>query len=197
MARTKDEKKRTVILQTSKSLFARKGFFNTSISDIVEETGLPVGTIYTYFTNKEEIVRVIVEEGWTNLWDRLEGAFAQTNDNEKKLKTLIDQFLPELLNDLDLINILIAEAIEFTKIEEKIEKLTDLIFPVIRQMARSSELFQDYDRKTMHAALMVYFLGIMTSFKLVQNSSIGVKSTDIMKFLKLSIEDAMHIDFIS
>ena len=63
MARMKDETKRQSILESSKMLFSQKGFFNTSISNIVRETGFPVGTIYTYFKSKDEIVRSIVEEG--------------------------------------------------------------------------------------------------------------------------------------
>ncbi len=71
MSRTRDENKRIAILQASKMLFAQKGFFNTSIADIVRETGMTVGVIYTYFTSKDAIVRSIVEEGWAELYARL------------------------------------------------------------------------------------------------------------------------------
>jgi len=40
----------------------------------VKETGLPVGTIYTYFTSKEAIVQDIVEEGWTDFFGRVQQA---------------------------------------------------------------------------------------------------------------------------
>jgi AcrR family transcriptional regulator len=191
----KDEKKRAIILNTSKALFSQKGFYNTSISDIVEESGLPVGTIYTYFKNKEEIVRVIVEEGWDSLQERLQEAFSQTRSNEDKIKILVDQFLPELLDDLDLINILIAEAISYTKIEEKIEKLAELIFSAVRPLGRTNDMFLDFDRNTTYAALMVYFLGIMNAAKLAKTSSIGVDIDDIMRFIRSTIENTMNINF--
>ncbi|MCK4541287.1 MAG: helix-turn-helix transcriptional regulator [Spirochaetales bacterium] len=63
MARMRDESKRTAILEVSKALFSKQGFSNTSISDIIRGTGFPVGTIYTYFKNKEEIVTVIAKAG--------------------------------------------------------------------------------------------------------------------------------------
>jgi len=195
MARNKDEKKRAAILQTSKTLFSQKGFYNTSISDIVDETGLPVGTIYTYFTNKEEIVRVIIEEGWSNLELRLEEAFRNAGSNEEKLKILVDEFLPELLGDLDLITILLAEAVSYTKIEEKIDKLAELIFSTIKPMAKSSQLFNKFSKNTMYAALMVYFLGIMNSVKLAESSSLSVSANDIMHFIRQTIENNMHITF--
>jgi AcrR family transcriptional regulator len=195
MARLKDERKRAVILNSSKRLFSEKGFFNTSVSDIVEDSGLPVGTIYTYFENKEEIVRVIVEEGWANLESRLEEAFSYAPNNEEKVKILINQFLPELFNDLDLINILLAEAISYTRIEEKIEKLSDLIFSAIKPLARDSQVFEDFDRNTMYAALMVYFLGIMNAVKVAKTSSLPIKIDDIMNFIKTTIANSMDISF--
>ncbi|HUZ18330.1 MAG TPA: TetR/AcrR family transcriptional regulator [Spirochaetia bacterium] len=70
----KDESKRAAILECCKKLFSQRGFYNTSISDIVKETGLPVGTIYTYFTSKEAIVQDIVEEGWTDFFGRVQQA---------------------------------------------------------------------------------------------------------------------------
>ena len=76
MAREKDENKRIAVLQSSKLLFSSKGFVNTSIADIVRETGMSVGTIYTYFKSKDEIVRAIVEEGWSSLYSRIETAMA-------------------------------------------------------------------------------------------------------------------------
>ena len=195
MARSKDENKRSLILQTAKTLFSQKGFYNTSISDIVEETELPVGTIYTYFKNKEEIVRVIVEEGWQSLLVRLEEEFEHVSTNREKVKILINRFLPELLTDLDLINILIAEAIDYTRIEEKIETLTHQIFKTIRPLARSNDIFNKFDKKTMYAALMVYFLGIMNAAKIAKTSSIEVDIDDILRFVELTIENVMDIQF--
>lgn len=193
MARAKDENKRATILQSSKMLFAQKGFFNTSISDIVRETGLPVGSIYTYFKSKDEIVRVIVEEGWSDLHTRLKSALSSSISPELKLKVLIEKFLPELLNDLELINILLAEAIDYTKIEEKIEQLTNMIFSIIKTLSPKKESFREFTKTTMQAGLMVYFLGILNAVKLSRSTSIGIKVSDIMNFVKISIENSMDI----
>lgn len=62
MAKMKSEKRRMLILKTAKGLFSKHGFFNTSISDIVKACGLPVGSIYTYFSSKEGIVKTIVDD---------------------------------------------------------------------------------------------------------------------------------------
>ena len=61
MAREKDEGKRQAIMAAAKKLFAQEGFHGASISDMARETGLPVGSIYTYFENKEDLIRSVID----------------------------------------------------------------------------------------------------------------------------------------
>ena len=193
MARMRDETKRQSIIQSSKMLFSQKGFFSTSISDIVKETGFPVGTIYTYFRSKDEIVRVIVEEGWADIYRRLEAAMGTRKKAEDKLRLLIDVFLPELIKDLDLISILLSEAIDYTHIEEKLEKLTDLISSLIRPLVRDQSMLQRFPRRSMEASVAVVFLGVMNAVKVARSTSIGLKISDITGFLKVLIESSFDL----
>ncbi len=193
MARAKDEDKRTLILQTSKTLFAKKGFFNTSVSDIVKEANLPVGTIYTYFKNKEDIVKVIIEEGWNDLYIRLLEHLNSIREPTEKLKMLLDRFFPALFEDLDLITILLGEAIDYTRIEEKLEVLTNVIFNLLRQVDRRGDLLNSFSRKEMKAALIIYFLGVLHAVKLAKSTDIDLTIEDVMNFLKLTISESMDI----
>ncbi len=192
MARLKDERKRQAILETAKMLFSQRGFYGTSVSDIVRETGFPVGTIYTYFRNKEEIVRTIVEEGWRDLYDRLAAAVAAPGSVEGKLKMLLEQFIPEILQDLNLIRILLTEAIDYTRLEEKIESLTDLIYSLL-QPAVKAHPAAGLDRKTMETALAVYFLGILDTVRIAQTSAIGIRVQDVTRFVRLAVETSLGI----
>jgi TetR/AcrR family transcriptional repressor of nem operon len=53
---------RQKIIEKSMQLFSLKGFFNTSIADIVKETGLTKGGLYGHFRNKEEIWYAVYDE---------------------------------------------------------------------------------------------------------------------------------------
>jgi AcrR family transcriptional regulator len=194
MARSKDEKKRQSIMQAAKTLFSRQGFFNTSVTDITKETGLPVGSIYTYFKGKEEIVRAIVSEGWDDLRNRLVETVASARTPEEKLKVIIDIFLPEVLNDLDLVNILLSEAITYTRIEEKVEELSGIILGLLKTIAKDNKSLVGFDKSMMDTALVVYFLGIMAAVKISRSSSIGLKVADILKFIKYTIGASLGVD---
>ena len=196
MARLKDEQKRLTILETSKMLFSQQGFFNTSVSDIVQETGFPVGTIYTYFRNKEEIIQTIVSEGWKEFRGALMESIASQKRQIDRLRIVVDFFLPRLLQDLDFINILLSEAIQYTRIEEKIEDLTSIVAGLIatgddRSVAGMPSL--PLSRRQLEAGLMVYFLGILNAARIARSASVGVTTEDILAFTRLTIEQSLGV----
>lgn len=50
------------IIEKSMHLFSVKGYFNTSIADVVQATGLTKGGLYGHFRNKEEIWYAVYDE---------------------------------------------------------------------------------------------------------------------------------------
>ena len=94
---------------------------------------MPVGTIYTYFKKKDDILTAILDEGWTDLAFSLERIAGLKKSGIERLTIIVEEFLPVILEDLALINILLTEAIELTRIEEKMDRITDIIFSIIRQ----------------------------------------------------------------
>ncbi|WP_290054686.1 TetR/AcrR family transcriptional regulator [Amycolatopsis solani] len=54
--------RRRQILDAARARFATHGFAHTSMTDLVEASGLSVGAIYRYFKGKDEIVTAICEE---------------------------------------------------------------------------------------------------------------------------------------
>lgn len=58
----KGNRTRQEIVEESLQLFSVKGYFNTSISDLLEATGLTKGGLYGHFRSKEEV--------WVAAYDR-------------------------------------------------------------------------------------------------------------------------------
>jgi TetR/AcrR family transcriptional repressor of nem operon len=52
---SKGEQTREMILTRAAQLFSRQGYFGSSLSDIMHETGLEKGGIYNHFTSKEQL----------------------------------------------------------------------------------------------------------------------------------------------
>jgi AcrR family transcriptional regulator len=193
MARNRDEGKRAAILQASKTLFSRKGFAATSISDIVGETGMTVGTIYTYFKSKEEIVRVIVDEGWKELYGRMEEGFSKAATPEDQVKVIIERAIPAVLTDADFVNILVTEAVTYTRLEDKLEQVTDLAYPLVRSLlGRRGQT--GFKRDTLRTALVVIALGIMSTVRVGRATSLGIGEREVVSFVRTLARESLGMD---
>lgn len=71
------EARRDEIARAALRVLERKGVRDTSIADIVEESGLSTGAIYSHFSNKAELARYVVGRFLLPRIDALEGAGAR------------------------------------------------------------------------------------------------------------------------
>ncbi len=55
------EQTRQRIIEAAAQLFARKGFYGTSIADLAQATGLTKGALYHHFENKDAIFFAVIE----------------------------------------------------------------------------------------------------------------------------------------
>ena len=55
--------RRKQIVDAAHTRFTSHGFAGTSMADIVTESGLSTGSIYRYFTSKDEIIVAVCEQG--------------------------------------------------------------------------------------------------------------------------------------
>lgn len=62
MTRKAGTNKREIILETAKKLFAKQGYENTSVREIVQKANTSMGNLYFHFPNKQSILRVICKE---------------------------------------------------------------------------------------------------------------------------------------
>ena len=53
--------RREEILQAAETCFARQGFHQTTIQDVIRKSGLSAGCIYGHFASKEELIQAIGE----------------------------------------------------------------------------------------------------------------------------------------
>ena len=89
-------KTRDLILQAAKKLFFAKGFYETSMSQIAEESGLGKGTLYWYFTSKEELFNEMLKREVENVIKRIRENIKQQLPYEQILKRIIAERLEKM-----------------------------------------------------------------------------------------------------
>ena len=194
MARALSNEKRQQIMLRATELFAERGFAATSVADIARVAEVPVGSIYTYFSNKEDLIRAIVEEGWADLRDRLVVAMEAASEPEDRVRVLLDTFMPELLSDLDFITILLSEGIEYTRIEEKVEELTRALDLVLKPVTKRSPGLAGFTKTDIQVSIMVYVLGALDAVRISRSTRLGVTAQDVLVFLRQTIRNGLGVD---
>ncbi len=76
----------SLILFSARECFRLKGYENTTIRDIVRQTGLAAGTFYNYFSSKQDIFAALLNEFVDQLNSRLSQARVQNSSPEDVIR---------------------------------------------------------------------------------------------------------------
>ncbi len=86
---TKGERTKQQIIEQVAPLFNAQGYFGTSISDVLELTGLPKGTIYRYFESKDDLALAAFDFVYARLRDKFAEAIRENKHTVKRLLAII------------------------------------------------------------------------------------------------------------
>lgn len=81
------------ICDAALKLFTRKGFHQTSVREIAEASGLPIGTLYTYIKTKEDILYLIYRRIFAIFQERMLEATDGIEDPSRQLKAALEATL--------------------------------------------------------------------------------------------------------
>ncbi len=95
-----EQKRREQILDAAMICFARQGYRATSMEDIVRESGLSVGEIYTYFASKEELFLALADQRKEETLAHLRELFRRPGPMAEKMARAIDFFFDQLAEHL-------------------------------------------------------------------------------------------------
>jgi len=94
---TKGLETKQKIINKSLQLFSVKGYYNTSINDILEATGLTKGGLYGHFKSKEEIWYAVYDQAVTIWKDIVFKDIRKIDDPLKKIEKVLDNDLQNYL----------------------------------------------------------------------------------------------------
>ena len=118
------------ILAVAGQQFGQKGYSKTSMREIAGAVGVGVGTIYNYFTNKDELFREVVRpvllalEAMLQEHHGIRGEDVMLIRSEQYLKDCIDEYVSLINEHRDLMRILLFRA-QGSSLEHFRESYTD------------------------------------------------------------------------
>ncbi len=108
--------KRERILRAAIKVFARKGFYDTRVSEIAKAAGVADGTIYLYFENKDAVLISIFEDRITKLLAVLRKEIDEAVTFEGKLRVVVERQLGLLEGQRDLAEVVTVNLRQSSKL---------------------------------------------------------------------------------
>ena len=97
-ARAETRTARERILNAAASLFARRGYYNSNVDEIVQQSGTSKGSFYFHFPSKEQMALGMVDQLSEKLVRKLERSIASETDPLKRIPLAIDALLSTFSN---------------------------------------------------------------------------------------------------
>jgi AcrR family transcriptional regulator len=130
------------LLESAKILFSQKGYYATSVEDIVESAGFSKGAFYFYFKSKEELFKSLVEEMHLNIAKGLENFLERELPLEDALIEHAKVFLEDIYQNRHIAQIFLFQLVGtneefrelyYTKIAHLREMLTKMVDRAIQR----------------------------------------------------------------
>jgi AcrR family transcriptional regulator len=162
------EERKAQIYQAALTCFSRKGYHQTTMDDIVVESGLSKGALYWYFKGKKELFLSLFQEVMDQLGQTWESIVAaEESTATEKLLASIAFFRSELGEMVPFFGVMM-EAYALTRHDEDVEGLIrefyepylDMMTRVIEEGIASGE-FRVESVRAMALVIMTLFDGIV------------------------------------
>lgn len=114
--------KRERILRAAVTVFARTGYFNAKVSEVAKGAGVADGTIYLYFSGKEDLLVSIFRDTMERFMSLLRDVLERETDPAKRLAIIIRSHLENLGTDRDLAVVFQVELRQSLKFMELFSK---------------------------------------------------------------------------
>lgn len=115
----KYDEKKEAIKKAALKVFAKYGYYKTTLDDIAETVGIKKNSLYYYFPNKESLFEEIVREESEKMFYHVKTAIAAVDDYEEKIKTFFREFMCYRTRHKKNLSISIENMIEIGQVVEQ------------------------------------------------------------------------------
>lgn len=145
------------ILRAGIVVFARRGVFRATISEIAREAGVADGTIYLYFKNKDDILARFFEERTEDIFSRFRTAIDGADNAREKLERFIICHLEAFQEDREMAVVFQAETRKIHSMAEQVNQISARYRELIAEIMEEGQA-QGLIRKDLYMALVKRFI---------------------------------------
>jgi TetR/AcrR family fatty acid metabolism transcriptional regulator len=147
-----------LILEAAIKVFARQGFYQSTVAQIAKEAGVADGTIYLYFKNKDDILVQFFNYRTKQVFDGFRAAVNQADNSLDKLRNLIRRHLMEFQRDRNMAVVYQIETHQNSRLAEaQIREMAQMYQDLVSEIVEAGQQ-EGRIRKDLYVSLVKRFI---------------------------------------
>ena len=166
MSQETRDKKREIILASALTVMTKKGYYNSTMDDIVQESNMSKGAIYHYFSSKKEVYLGVIDYWERKYTDIMADEINKQKTAMRSLKTLFKTFGEQIKKDptpnqcLPIFRSISRNDKDFKNAMQKVYNRFQKAIELIIETGIKNKEFKRVDPKTAALALLLNIEGI-------------------------------------
>lgn len=160
------QERAALILETAASVFAEKGYHETSMDDIAVRVGVAKGTLYQHFASKEELVFALFARQIEATQQMVDQVASSTLSAREKLEAILLQMYQGFIRQNMQLMWSLYDSIDIRKgvLEERlhVREHIDRLIPSIERIFAEGKRAGEFDSTLSTAVMLTTFLSLLS-----------------------------------
>jgi len=137
----KNINKKEKILEAAREVFFKKSFYEATMDDIAQLSGIKKPTIYYYFPSKIDLASQLLELNVKKIFEKISEIISTTNDIKQRIKMIVDFYINLLEENSKTFIIMQRIGYDFMQKEDSKKKINELFEKLRKKQKKAGDLF--------------------------------------------------------
>ncbi|MBU4228363.1 TetR/AcrR family transcriptional regulator [bacterium] len=133
--------KKEKILEAARDIFFKKSFYEATMDDIAQLSGIKKPTIYYYFPSKIDLASQLLEVNVKKIFEKISEIISTTSNVKQRVKMIVDFYINLLEENSKIFIIMQRIGYDFMQKEDSKKKINELFEKLRRKQEKAGELF--------------------------------------------------------
>ena len=133
--------KKENILEAAREIFFKKSFYEATMDDIAQLSGVKKSTIYYYFPSKIDLASQLMEENVKKIFKKTSEIISTTNNVKQRIKMIVDFYINLLEENTKIFIIMQRIGYDFMQKEDSKKKINELFKKLRKKQKETGDLF--------------------------------------------------------
>ncbi len=137
----KNINKKEKILEAAREVFFKKSFYEATMDDIAQLSGIKKPTIYYYFPSKIDLASQLLEVNIKKIFGKISEIISATNNVKDRIKMIVDFYISLLEENSKIFIIIQRISYDFMQKEDSKKKINELFEKLRKKQKKAGNLF--------------------------------------------------------